>query len=370
MLNTATVEIDLAALAANLAEVKRICPGSGVVALVKADAYGHGLLPAARAFAAADALAVARLAEAFALRDGGIKQRIVLLGTLLDADELLACSRLRIDVTAHTPASVAAIAEASRNFELRVWLELDTGMHRLGLEPEAFLAADRLLRGMPGVTKLIHMNHFSAADDNAAMSTGHQWACLQAVRDRAPGLAFSTANSAALLARPETRAGWVRPGIMLYGGRAHPGYAPQVRPAMRLTSRILAIRTLPVGESVGYHGKWTCDRPSRIATVGIGYGDGYPRHAPNGTPVHVRGKIVPLVGRVSMDSLAIDVTDVDVAEEGDEVVLWGPELPAACVADHAGTIDYALFTGVTARVTRKYTALPDSGAGHRERVAS
>lgn len=360
MHNTATARIDVAALRDNLAVVRHLCPRSRIMAMVKADAYGHGLLPAARAFAAADGLAVARLQEALALRDAGITQRILLLGTLLDEDDLAACSALSIDVTAHDAPAVAAIATAARHGALRVWLKLDSGMHRMGLDPQSFIEADRVLAATSGVTELIHMTHFSTADDPAAGATERQIERFAACHRRNPQTQTSLANSAALISRPETHGDWVRPGIMLYGGRPHGTLPAPVRAAMRLATRVLALREIARGEPVGYHGRWVSQRPSRVATLGIGYGDGYPRHAPNGTPVWIRGGLAPLVGRVSMDSIGVDVTDLGDVAIGDEAVLWGPELPAATIAGHAETIDYALFTGVTQRVMREYTGSDES----------
>ena len=352
MRTTATATIDLAALRANLAVVRALCPRSRIMAMVKANAYGHGLIPAARALADADGLAVARLQEALDLREAGITQRILLLGSVLDDGDLALCQALGIDVTAHDAASLAVIAGAARQRAVRVWLKLDSGMHRLGFEPTAFVEADRLLRGIPGVTELIHMTHFSSADDNNSQVMDRQLECFARCHRENPAAPVSLANSAALLSRPETHADWVRPGIMLYGGGPPAARAAGVRPVMTLMANVLAVRSIDVGESVGYYGRWTSRRRSKIATVGIGYGDGYPRHAPSGTPVWINGQRAPLVGRVSMDSIGVDVTECGPVAVGDTVVLWGPQLPASEVAGPAGTIDYALFTAVSPHVTR------------------
>ena len=352
MKNTATARIDLAALRANLATVRRLCPRSRIMAMVKANAYGHGLVPVARALAAADGLAVARLQEAVDLRDAGLTQRIMLAGSVLDADELALCSARDIDVTVHDATSLAAIAAAVSSRPLRVWLKLDSGMHRLGLEPDAFIAADRLLRDRPGVRELVHMTHFASADDADRTVTDRQLADFTHCHATNPAAPTSLANSAALVTRPETHGDWVRPGIMLYGAGPPPVRAAGVQPVMTLTASVLAVRPLEVGERVGYGGCWTSSRPSRLATVGIGYGDGYPRHAPNGTPVWIAGRRAPLAGRVSMDCIGVDVTDAGPVAVGEDVVLWGPELPAAEVAERAGTIDYELLTGVGGRVSR------------------
>jgi alanine racemase len=357
MHNTATARIDLSALRDNLGVVRRLCPQSRIMAMVKSDAYGHGLVPAAKALHEADGLAVARLEEALALRDAGIARRLLLLGTLLDAADLALCSRRDIDVTAHDATSVAAIAAALREHPLRVWIKLDSGMHRVGLDPEAFIAADRLLRSLPGAGEVTHMTHFSSADDPDHTVLDAQLACFSACRRRLPAARASIANSAALIRRPETHLDWVRPGIMLYGGRPLPAQPVALRPAMTLAARVLAVRSLGPGQPVGYNGRWISARASRVATIGIGYGDGYPRQARNGTPVLVNGCRAPLAGTVSMDSLCVDVTDCGAVAAGDEAILWGPTLPAALVAEHSATIDYALFTALGRRVGREYTGM-------------
>jgi alanine racemase len=356
MENTASARIDLGAIRANLAVVRRLCPRSRIMAMVKADAYGHGLLPVARTLSAADGLAVARLQEALLLRSAGITQRVLLLGTLLDEQDLATCAKQNIDVTAHDKSSVASILAQAHRTPLRVWLKLDSGMHRIGLNCDAFVEADRMLSAHAGILELIHMTHFSSADSAATHVMERQLSRFWACHNACSSAKTSLANSAALIANPATHADWVRPGIMLYGenpvGARHP---VPLRAAMTARARVIAIRDLEVGEPVGYHGRWTAARPSRIGTVGIGYGDGYPRHARNGTPVWINGNLVPLVGRVSMDSLSVDLTDCGKISVGDEAILWGPQLPAAAVADCANTISYALFTSLNQRVTRLFS---------------
>ncbi|MGA8707306.1 MAG: alanine racemase [Steroidobacteraceae bacterium] len=355
MRNTARALINLAALTHNLSVVRGLCAQCRVMAMLKADAYGHGAVAAARALAGANGFAVARLDEALELRESGIGQRILLLPTLLDPEEYALCSRLQIDVTAHDADSVAGIAQAARAQPLRVWLKLDSGMHRLGLDALAFIEADRQLSALSGITELVHMTHFSSTRDMDAPVMARQLAVFGQSHAVDAGREVSVANSATLIARPALRSGWVRPGIMLYGDNplaaAHP---LPLKPVMQLRARVLAVRAIPAGDSVGYDGCWTATRASRIATLGIGYADGYPRHVPNGTPVWINGATVALVGRVSMDSITIDVTDCGGIAVGDEAVLWGPELPAAVIAEKASTATYQLFTGIGRRVTREY----------------
>lgn len=354
MENTVRAVVDLGALRHNLSVVRELCPRSRIMAVIKANAYGHGLLPVARALSAADGLAVARLQEALALRAAGISQRILLLGTMLDEQDLAICSAQKIDVTAHGAASVAAIIKQAHRTPLRVWLKLDSGMHRIGLDPDAFIAADRTLASHPGVLELIHMTHFSGVGDTTAKTIDKQLACFRTCHQENPKAGVSLANSAALISRSETHGDWVRPGIMLYGDNPLSGHAIALRAAMTLYACVIAIRDIGRGESVGYNGRWTSLRPSCIATVGIGYGDGYPRHAGDGTPALINGHVVPLVGQISMDSLTLDVTGCASVEVGNETVLWGPELPAATIAARANTISYDLFTSLSSRVQFEY----------------
>jgi alanine racemase len=355
MLNTASARIDLQALRENLSIVRRLCPRSRVMAMIKANAYGHGLIPVAQALTTADGLAVARLAEAMLLRRSGIAQRILLLGTILDEEGLQVCSEQNIDVTAHDEVTVARITAHARRAPLRVWLKLDSGMHRVGLDRAAFIAADRTLSRHPGVVELTHMTHFSSADEASTAVLEEQVSCFLTCRRACSSAEASLANSAALISEPQTHADWVRPGIMLYGDNPvsvrHP--AP-VQAAMTLSARVVSVRNIAKGESVGYNRTWTSNRASRIGTLGIGYGDGYPRHAKNGTPVWINGRLAPLAGRVSMDSLTVDLTDCDRVSVGDEAVLWGPELPVSVVAGYADTIAHELLSSVSQRVSRQY----------------
>ncbi len=356
MLNTARALIDLEALRHNLAIVRSLCPESRVLVMVKADGYGHGLLRTAQALAQADGVGVARLDEALQLRRAGLRlQRILLMGSLLDQGSLEICAHEGIDIVVHDLATVDRICARHKATPLRVWLKLDSGMHRLGLTPDDFRLADTRLRAQPGVEEIVHMTHFAASENFTVGTTEQQYARFIAAHGDSDS-AISIANSAALIGRPQMRGDWVRPGIMIYGDNPLQASQPlSLRPAMTLLARVLAVRDCAVGESVGYNGIWTATRPSRIATLGIGYGDGYPRHARNGTPVWLRGRRAALVGRVSMDMIAIDVTGIDGISIGDEAELWGKNLPAAEVAACAETISYELFTSIGQRVPREYS---------------
>lgn len=355
MHDTASATIDLTALRANLGMVRDLCPHSRIMAAVKADAYGHGATAVARALTAADGFAVARLQEALQLRRSGISQRILLLGTVLDAAGLALCSEQQIDVTAHDKHSLSAILECASRAPLRVWLKLDCGMHRLGLAPVDFLAADRELSGHPGILELVHMTHFSHGHEPQSLVMQRQLACFAACHDQNRAVAVSMANSAVLMARSAGPGDWVRPGIMLYGDNPLGARSTlPLRAVMTLRASVIALRDIASGESVGYDGCWTSQRPSRIATLAIGYADGYPRHARNGTPVRIAGQAAALVGRVSMDSIGVDVTDCGSVAVGDEATLWGQDLPIGRVAECAQTISYQLLTAVGQRVTRVY----------------
>jgi len=323
------------------------------MAVVKANGYGHGLVATAKALDAADGLAVARLQEALTLRESGIDQRLLLLATLLGTSDLETCARHDIDVVAHDAHSLNTILTQARATPLRVWLKLDSGMHRAGLDPSEFRRADALLRAHKGVVELIHMTHFASAGDES--SRARQLECFMQCHAVNPDAPMSTANSAALIACADTRQQWVRPGIMLYGVNPLLGKSDvRLRPTMTMASYVISIRNIVAGESVGYDGRWTSTRASRIGTIGIGYGDGYPRHARNGTPILIRDRIVPLAGTVSMDSLMVDLTDHDDIAVGDEAILWGNRLPASVIAEHSGTIPYDLLACVTDRVMRVY----------------
>ena len=355
MQNTASALIDLSALRHNLEVIRRLCPDSRVMAMLKADAYGHGVVPAARALTSADGFAVARLKEALELREAGFSHRLLLLGTLLDEAELGLCSAAQIDVTVHDAGSLAGIVAAAMKVPLRVWLKLDCGMHRLGLDPDSFGIARRQLAALPGVTELVLMTHFSSTHEMDSPAMARQIAHFTAAVEGHPPAQLSAANSAMLIAHPVLRLGWVRPGITLYGDNPLAIQHPlPLRAAMSVRAVVIAVRHIEAGESVGYDGCWTAARPSRIATLGVGYGDGYPRHAVSGTPVWIKGQRVPLVGRVSMDMISIDVTDCAGVAVGERATLWGPELPAAVIAEWARTASYDLFTGVGRRFTREY----------------
>jgi len=358
-----TLSIDLDALRHNLGEVQRCAPDSRVLAMLKADAYGHGLIESASALDKADAFAVARIDEAIALRRHDSKKNIVLLNANLNTDIANYCAENRIEVVIFDDAGAEAVLDTPLKKALNIWLKVDTGMHRLGITPDKIASYFNRLVDKQGIANITLMTHFSDSELADPAITKKQ---LQLFKQSCKGLSakHSLANSAAIIQWPETHADWVRPGIMLYGATPilhdNTTACVNLRAAMSLRSQVLSVRDLQCGESVGYNGSWTAQRDSRIATIAIGYGDGYPRQAKNGTPVLINSKRFPLAGRVSMDLITVDITDGANIQPGDSVTLWGydeagNELSTNEIASCAGTVSYHLFTGVTARVQRRYS---------------
>jgi alanine racemase len=346
--------IRLDALRHNLRIARRLCPHSRIIAMVKANAYGHGLVPVAKSLGDADALGVAVIEEAMALRGAGIGKPVVILEGVFSAQELRLAADESFAVVVHQPEQVAMLAHTSLSRPLDVWLKLETGMHRLGLPHDAAVAAVAQLR--PRVKSLGAMTHFACADEAGNAMTRVQLEQLQSFA-RAHHLPATAANSGAIVAMAASHLDAVRPGIMLYGGSPLAGKAAfefDLQPVMTLNAQVIAVNAVPQGESVGYGATWHAPRDSRIAVVGIGYGDGYPRHAMPGTPVRIGKHLVPLVGRVSMDMITVDVTAHPEIAVGDEAVLWGEDLPADTVARHANTISYELFCRLTPRVRFEY----------------
>ncbi len=348
-------EIDLSALRHNFAVVSKHAPSAGVMAVVKSMAYGHGAVQVSRALAdMADALAVARIEEGLALRDAGLTLPIVVLEGPTCAEDLEAAFTHDLELTIHDESQLPLLREYADE-PVDCWLKLDTGMHRLGFPAEKARQLFEALSQMPSVASLRLMTHLACADDLSDQATMGQ---LQRLRDSTGGMdtEFSVANSAGILAWPASHADWVRPGLMLYGASPVIGKSAEafgLRPVMTLKAPLIAINELQTGDAVGYGGTWQAPEAMSIGVVGIGYGDGYPRHIGEGAQVLLNGQPVPVVGRVSMDMITVDLRGAE-AQVGDMVTLWGRGLPADEVAIWAGTIAYTLFCGVTARVERRY----------------
>ncbi len=345
--------IDSAALRSNLRVIRACAPGRCVMAVVKANAYGHGLTGTALALADADAFAVARLEEAMALREAGLRRRIVLLEGVFDAAQLQEAARLDLDLVVHQDLQLALLETQPSERRYRLWLKVDTGMNRLGFRPEQFRAAwQRLTRLSAPPLELRVLTHLAGADEEDGSFTREQLARLEPLV-QGLNVEVSIANSAAILSQPTTHAHWVRPGLALYGISPFPqrrGREFGLKPAMTLESTVIAVRELPAGERVGYGGTWRASRPTRLAIIAAGYGDGLLRSLSNGAPMLIGARRVPLVGRVSMDMIAADVTELPGVSVGDRVELWGAGLAVEEVAAAGGTIAYELLCAVSQRV--------------------
>ncbi|MCB1554044.1 MAG: alanine racemase [Xanthomonadales bacterium] len=348
--------IDLDALRRNLLRIRELAPRSRVMAVVKADGYGHGLERVAHALEGADAFGVAAISDAERLRAAGIAKRIVLLSGFVEPGDLPLLQRLRLDTVVHHESQLAMLEAASLlpdQGRIQAWLKLNTGMNRLGFPADAAGAAHARLRALPIVgDEICLMTHLARSDEFDSAFTLEQCARFELATAALDG-PRSLANSAAVLGWPQTHADWVRPGGALFGlsvvaGR--PASEFGLEAVMTLGTRVIAVNSVEPGAAVGYGGGFVADRPMRIAITAIGYGDGYPRLAPSGSPVVVRGVRTRTVGRVSMDLLAIDVTALPEVQVGDRVELWGKQLPVEEVAAAAGTISYELTCGITRRV--------------------
>jgi alanine racemase len=350
--------IDTGALRHNLQVIRRLAPKSRVMAVIKANAYGHGLVAVAKALEAADAFAVARIGEAIVLREAGIKMPIVLLEGVFDSEQLAAAAAGDFELVVHTQEQIELLLAAPPGARIKVWLKLDSGMNRLGFKAEGFPAAYAALSRASALKAPINLiTHLACADMPELPATAEQLMVFGAATRSLAG-ERSVVSSAALLSFPDSQADWVRPGLLLYGVspfKGSTGADHGVRPVMTLRSQVIAIKDLVVGDRVGYGGTWTAARPTRLAIVSAGYGDGYPRSACSGTPVLVNGEHAALVGRVSMDMIAIDTTDVQREPTvGDPVVLWGEGLAIEEVATRAETIPYTLLCGISQRVAVRF----------------
>jgi len=353
--NSAHIHLD--ALTHNLQAIKTLAPESHVLAMVKANAYGHGLIEVAKTLTQVDGFGVASFAEAMRLRAAQVDQSIVIMSAILTEQECQLAAENQFAVVVHHPQQLATLEKISLPSPITVWMMVDTGMHRLGFLPDQSQDAWQRLTACVNVNETLYlMTHLSDADNVHKSQTSEQINCFAQLSNK-ENVIKSIANSAGIVAWPEARSDWIRPGIMLYG--VYPlleqkGSTLVLKPAMTLRSKLIAVRELPAGAKVGYAGTWVCPEAMPVGVVGIGYGDGYPRHAVSGTPVMINGVQCPLVGRVSMDMITVDLRLCPQASVGDDVELWGKQLSVATVAEHAGTIAYDLLCGVTQRVNIHY----------------
>ncbi len=351
--------VDLGALRANLRAAHEAAAGSRVMAVIKADGYGHGLIAVAGALAdRADAFAVTDLAEAQALRNAGFRHRILLLEGPFAREELEPAAASNLELVIHAQWQIEALASAELPSPVTAWLKVDSGMHRLGFPPDAVQDVWRRLTEAAGVRPDVgFLTHLACADDRDDPMTTRQ---LEAFEQACAGLPGprSAANSAGVLGWPASHYDWVRPGIMLYGATPFIDRRegdPDLDPAMALEGQVVAVRHLQAGDRIGYGATWQCPEAMPVGVVSIGYGDGYPRHAPTGTPVEVGGHRVQLLGRVSMDMVAVDLRGLAGAVgEGEHARLWGGLVRAEEVAEASGTIAYELFCRIPPRARRCY----------------
>ncbi len=352
--------IDLDALRHNY-RLARELGGHKVLAVVKADAYGHGAVRCARALAPeADGFGVACVEEALELREAGIRAPILLLEGFFEAEELVLIDRHNLWCVVQAAWQIDAIERSRPTHPLTVWLKLDSGMHRLGLSPQEYRGCLQRLQALPQVREVVAMTHFARADELDSPHTREQHLLFHQVIDgqgvNGTELVASVANSPALMGWPDTPAQWARPGLMLYGATPfsvpHP-VADLLRPVMTLESQVIAVRELPAGEPVGYGARFVTERPTRVGVVAIGYADGYPQFAANGTPVLIDGQRGRLIGRVSMDMLTIDLDAHPAAGMGSHVELWGNHIGASELTEWGATSPYRLLCGLK-RVPRTY----------------
>lgn len=350
--------VRLADIAANYELARSLAPGSQIIAVIKANAYGHGMVKVAQYLEdQVPVFGVALTEEAMRLRDAGIKKPILVMQGPGEACDFNLAEAGEFWWLLHRQQQVEWVQTAKLQSPLRVWLKVDTGMHRLGFAEDA---VDRVCAGLRSSCAIIQppvlCTHLACAEDRKDPLTHEQVRLIRECADR-NGLDMSIANSAGILFWPDSHAQWNRPGYMLYGlcpAGSEEADSHGLRPAMTMRSEIIAIRNLEPGEGVGYGHDWVAERPSKIGAIAIGYGDGYPRHAPNGTPVLVNGQRVPLTGRVSMDAISVDLTGLGEVDVGDPVELWGQNLSVNELASMAGTIGYEVLAGLTGRVPVRY----------------
>lgn len=361
MTRATRAEINLSALRHNL-QVARTHSQARQMAIIKANGYGHGIVEVARALSEADGFGVATINEAITLRESGVYQPILLLEGFNRPQDLALMHAYHLESVVHNQEQVAILEEYKKqksvNKPYRIWLKVDTGMHRLGFAPEQVSSVYHRLAAIESVQQPITlMTHFACADDRESGYTTQQ---IKSFDDATTDFAkseTSLANSAGILGWPQSHADWVRPGIMLYGASPFVnGKATEhdLQAVMTLKSEIIAINHFKKDDGIGYGHSYFCETDMPVATIAIGYGDGYPRHAVSGTPVLINGQQAPLVGRVSMDMITVDMRGINNTKVGDEVTLWGEGLPVEVIAEKAGTISYELLCGVTRRVEFVY----------------
>lgn len=370
----ATVTINGQALRHNMQLIKSLAPHSRILAVVKANAYGQGIGRVTKNLEAmVDGFGVARIKEALTIQESGYAGRIVLLEGFFDREELLKTLSRRFDTVIHCIEQLELLEKVAHDYDceqqksfwkrktklyfpVNVWLKIDTGMHRLGIAPSQVADFYQRLKACSLVNQIRFISHFSRADELECGYTEQQIATFEAVCKGYP-VEKSLSASGGILYWQQAHYDWVRPGIIMHGISPHntPITALGFKPVMTLSSSLIAVREHQMGEPVGYGGAWVSPRNTKIGVVAIGYGDGYPRNSPEGTPVLVNGRKVPIVGRVSMDMMTVDLGIDSQDKVGDEVILWGEDLLIEEVAQAIGVINYELITKLTPRVLVEYS---------------
>jgi len=353
MTRPSRVVIDKQALKHNLRRVKELAPNSKIMAVIKADAYGHGIVRVAQTLSHADAFGVACLEEAEQLRAANITKQIVLLEGPHKAIDLSRIVELELDIVIHHESQLEILEQVKIDEPVQAWIKLDTGMHRLGFP---VVKVNDVLERVSNCENIkqapMLMTHFATANELTNPLTQQQ---LERFNTHCDKLNFekTMANSAAIINFPETHVDWVRPGLMLYGvSPMKEGNAADLdlKTVMTLESEIISVQQLSKGDSVGYGATWQCPEDMPVGVIAAGYGDGFPRHAKSGTPILVNNVRCSLIGRASMDMLTVDLRNQPDAKVGDRVVLWGEALPIEEIAQHADTISYELLCGVHKRL--------------------
>ncbi|MGK0335695.1 MAG: alanine racemase [Candidatus Azotimanducaceae bacterium] len=347
--NHPVARIHLNHIKANFERVKQLVPGKRLMAVIKADAYGHGVGRVAEQLKSANAYAVARVDEAIQLRLLQPNKSIVVLEGFLDSAEATACHEYQLTPVLHSDYQLSLLPDG-----LPVWIKFNTGMFRLGFEPSS---ADRLAERIKAQDLQGIMSHFANADDPGHELNQRQISLFAQCAEAFPKAARCFGNSGAVIGIPEGVGDWARPGLMLFGGAPSGDALPELSPGMTLSAPVIAINKVQAGDAVGYGGLWVAKRPSRVAVIALGYADGYPREMPENTPVLINGQRRSLIGRVSMDMCTVLLEDGDIVQPGDHGVFWGKNLPIDEVASAAGTISYTLMTGLGQRVVRVFDDL-------------
>jgi len=352
--------IHLGNLCHNLSIVRQHVGGSSLLAVVKANAYGHGVEACVNALSdSVEGFAVARIEEGLAVRKLCADIPVLVMGGIRSLEQVEIYAQHKLDTVIHSEAQIEILEEACQNNKaptaIKLWLKMDSGMHRLGIPSSQYQQAYQRLSKLPVCKEVIAMTHFASADDTDSPFTLQQLNCFSSVlASVGSSLKTSMANSAAILHTPQSHGDWVRPGLMLYGINPSPAIEQDLKPVMTLQSSVMALNEITAGDTVGYNQTWQAKQKSLIATVAMGYGDGYPTTLKPNTPVLINGERAPIVGRVSMDLITVDCSQLKTINIGDTVTFWGEGLPVEEIAACAQTIPYDLVTKVTARVPREY----------------